>query len=154
MRILLPLLIILSLAGGAYYARQIKPGDDRACITSDPQEVERSYSLALKALKDGKREETLLFLRKRAEKGPHKGGALYLLGNLAYEEGAYTSAVDNYRMALKADRTLGDAGGPFNAKKTILMNMEALKRGPWRGRNTKELSGVNGLLRALNGGCE
>jgi len=154
LRFLIHLFIAISLAGGAYYATQIKPGADRGCAATDPAEVERSYALALKALEDGKREETLLFLRKRAEKGPHEGGALYLLGNLAYEEGAYASAVDNYRAALKADRALGDTGGPFNAKNTILKNMEELKRGPWRERDVKALTGVNGLLRTLNGGCE
>jgi tetratricopeptide (TPR) repeat protein len=153
--------VVLALvAGAAFYLAQVDAGElfggaQAQCATSaSPREVEASYAETLKLIDAGKTDEAVLHLTPRVEKGPHRGAALYLLGEIAYGEGAYGPALDYYKNALEADRALTDKSAPFNAATTMAKRVEALRSGPFAGKRTAETKVMNYLLRQLAGGCQ
>ena len=149
---------VLFLAGAAYYASAVdrsalrRPGCDAAY--ANRAEVEKSYADVLPLLDGGRRDEAVMALRRRAERGPFEGAAHYLLGEAAYAERAYGASMRAYRKALETEPSLGDRDAPFDAGRTMLARAEALRKGPWAGNAAPEAAHMNFLIRRLSGGCK
>ena len=149
-----------SLAGVIWYA----PLVDRAAVPvcrADARpmaaDTERSFQEALKLASEGRKVESLLLLeRKASEAGPQKGAALFLLGESAYSEKAYQTALDRYVEAVKADPSLTDRDAPFSAGKTMLARGNELKSGALSEniKESREVAKLDYLLRRLTGGCK
>ncbi len=136
------------LAGGA-------PRPDACALrAADPGAVEKSFAAVLAARDAGNTEQALLELRERAARGPYPGYASYLLGELAYAEGAYPAAVGQFRTAVEREPGVGDRRAAFRAGAKILQRLEDLRRGPWAGRGPAEIPDLYYLQRRLAGGCE
>jgi len=144
------------LAGALFYGAKGAgaPVRDLCLLAPDPARVEGAYKDVLADLDAGRRDEALIALSRRAEEGPHPGAARFLLGEIAYAEGAYRPALDHYREAVRLEPTLADRGGPFGAKKTIRDHLAALRAGPWAGRNDPAMRELFALERRLAGGCQ
>jgi tetratricopeptide (TPR) repeat protein len=152
--------VLAFVAGAAFYLMQVEPGvlfgaQGQECApVANPREVEASFSEALQLIDEGRGADALLRLTPRADKGPHRGAALYLLGELAFSEKAYGPALDYYKRALETDRMLTDRNSPFNSAGTMTARIEALRAGPFAGKSTPETKVMNYLLRQLSGGCQ
>ena len=152
--------VLAFVAGATFYLAQVDAGElfggaQVQCATStSAREVEASYAETLKLIGMGKTDEAVLRLAPRAEKGPHRGAALYLLGEIAYGEGAYGPALSYYKNAVETDQALTDKSSPFNAAATMAERVEALRSGPFAGKRTAETKVMNYLLRQLAGGCQ
>lgn len=160
MRILPLAGVLLCLLGAGYFALGVDPSAAKVCAPGarlSPLEVEKSFEESTSLLKAGKSVEALLILEKRADgNGPDKGAALYLLGELAFTEGAHDKAVDRYIEAIKADPSLSDHGSPFGSAKNMAKRADELRKGPWAGkeRSSPQLAKLNYLERRLGGGCK
>jgi tetratricopeptide (TPR) repeat protein len=149
---------LLCLAGAGWYVSRVDASAARRpdCASSAVSrlEVEKSFA-EIQALTDaGKREEAVLALRSRVERGPYPGAALFLLGEITYGEGAYGPAVGYFKKALEADPSLSDRDAPFHAARRMLDRAEALRKGPWADNAAPEAPQMNFLIRRLSGGCE
>lgn len=152
---LLPLFATLALlAGAGWYAAQSAPVRREACSSASRAEVEGSFGEIRAQQAAGRPEEALLALRRRAEKGPHAAAATFLLGEAAYAEAAYGTAMSQFRKALELDASLSDRDAPFDAGRVMLARAEALRRGPWAGSRGPDVAAMQFLLRRLAGGCE
>jgi tetratricopeptide (TPR) repeat protein len=146
--------VVLCLAGALYYAAgYVRPPKPSEAVLNSA-EVEKAYGDISAQVAAGKTDETILELRRRSEKGPYPGAALYFLGELAYAEGAYPQALLQYRKASEANPSLFDKGGPFKARERVLRNIELLQSGPWKGQRPQGIADLQFLVRRLNGGCE
>jgi tetratricopeptide (TPR) repeat protein len=148
------LFVLACLAGALWYGAGYVSPPKAADVYVSPAEVESAYKELSSALEAGETDEALLELRKRSEKGPYPGAALYFLGQLAYAEGAYPQALLHYRKASEKNPSLFDRGGPFKAREKVLKNLDALKNGPWKGQRPAGIADLQFLVRRLNGGCE
>jgi cytochrome c-type biogenesis protein CcmH/NrfG len=119
-----------------------------------PQQVEESFAAIRAATTEGRTEEALLALRRRAERGPHRGYAWYLLGELAIGQGAYAAAVRHYRRAVELDPTVVDRNGAFHAGAAIDTRLTELLEGAWADNRPPEMRDLYFLRRRLGGGCE
>ncbi|TAL15599.1 hypothetical protein EPN96_12610 [bacterium] len=148
------LFVVLCLAGALWYGAGYVRLPRAAAVYVSPAEVESAYKELSAALEEGRTDEALLELRKRSEKGPYPGAALYFLGELAYAEGAYQQALFHYRKAAEKNPSLFDKGGPFKAREKVLKNLDGLRNGPWKGQRPAGIADLQFLVRKLNGGCE
>lgn len=152
--------VLAFVAGAAFYLNGVEPdalfgrAQAQCAPTIDPREVEASYADALELIAKDKSDEAVLRLTPRAEKGPHPGAALYLLGEVAFSEKAYGPALNYYKKALDTDRALTDKNAPFNSSATMMERVETLRSGPFAGKRTAETKVMNYLLRQLTGGCQ
>lgn len=158
---LLPLMAAtLFLTGAGYYLLGLEPGApfnhaQSFCVEAvDPRTVEESFADELSLMKTGKGDDAVLALTPRTKKGPHRGAALFLLGEVAYGQKAYPSALDYYKQALEADRSLADKRAPFDARDRMLGRVEELRADEIAGRGTAGYKTANFLLRRLTGGCQ
>lgn len=153
--------IILCLIGALLYAPKI----DRSAIPAlsaplarpDPAGVEKALGEAERLSREGRRVEAVLFLqRAAASEGSLRGAALFLLGEEAFSEKAFSKALENYALALKADPGLSDAFAPFQAGKTMLARARELKEGGTAGYapDAAGTAKINYLIRKLTGGCK
>jgi len=157
-KLLLAFLTVGCLSWAAYEARGVKfrssgPGPCTAAYTPPPI-VEAAFADALEAKKAGRREEALLMLQKRAEKGPYNGFALFLLGEMAYEEGAYAPALRHYRKAVELYPSVTDKVSAFDSSKVLDKRLKDLRAGPWANKDASELKDFFYIQRRLAGGCE
>jgi len=125
-----------------------------AAPAPDPAAVESSFADLLRERASGRRENALLGLRERTERGPHRGYAWFLLGELAFEDGAYTAAVGHYRRAVEAEPPVGDRVSAFSSARAIDRRLDSLLQGPWRREHPPEIRDLYYLKRRLAGGCE
>lgn len=158
---LLPLAgMVVCLAGAAWFATGVDPSAAKVCAAGSrltPPEVEKSFEEATALMGAGRTVEALLLLEKRAATAASdRGPALYLLGELAYGEGAPARAVDRYIEALKADPSLSDRNAPFGAAGRMAARSAELRKGRWASldRSSQELARLNYLDRRLGGGCK
>ncbi len=148
---------LLCLAAAGWQVTLIEPGQAfgyRAPQRPDPAAVEKSFADEVELLKSGKSTQALLSLRRRAEKGPFPGPALYLMGVEAYRQGAYSQAVEHWQKGVKLYPYLGDRDAPFGAAKRMNMALAELKSGVWAGKKRSETARMHALMRRLAGGCE
>ena len=157
-RVAFVLAISASVIWAAFEARhlgQSQPMPARVGTTSlEPATVEAGLADAIAARKEGRREEALLRLRDRANRGPHVGHALFLLGEMAYEEGAYAAAVRHYRQAVETDPFVADRDSAFSSARKIRTHLDAILAGPWADSRPVEVRDLYYLQRRLAGGCE
>lgn len=154
----LTLAIAVSVAWAAVEARNLTNGSrGRGAVVGTPSDsaaVEASFAPLRKAWEAGRREESLLGLRDRTARGPYAGYAWFLLGEMAYEEGAYSSAVTQFRTAVETDPSVADRGSAFSSARVIAARLEAIRQGPWREQRPAEIRDLYYLQRRLAGGCE
>lgn len=157
-KLILSALVALCLGWTIFEARNMKMENSgtNPCATAfiPPPIIEAAFSDILKARDEGRREEALLGLQKRAEKGPHNGFAHFLMGELTYEDGAYSPALQHYRKAVETSPSVTDRISAFNSAKVLAKRLEDLRTGPWAGKSSSELKDLFYLQRRLAGGCE
>jgi cytochrome c-type biogenesis protein CcmH/NrfG len=157
-RIALTAAIAASLVWAAVEARHLgrrESGPARpAASPFDPGAVEAAFAELLAARDAGRREEIMLDLRGRAEHGPYAGYAWFLLGEMAYQEGAYRAALRHYRKAVEVDPSVADRDGALASARMITARSEALLHGPWAKERPPEIRDLYYLQRRLAGGCE
>lgn len=154
--------IALCLAGALWYAPKIDrsaiPGGGAAAYAKpDPAATEKALSGPLGMLKEGRRAEAVITLERAAKDGGSlKGAALFLLGEAAWAEKAYSKALERYSEALKADPGLSDHYAPFSAGKTMLARAGEMKKGGLEGYapDSAGTAKINYLIRKLTGGCK
>lgn len=160
MRKLLFLAMAACLAGAGWYGLRVDRSAAPTCggvsqLTATDVEKEFTEEKALMAA--GHEAEASLLLEKRVKSGDaHRGAALFLLGEVAFEAGAESRAMERYAEAIKADPTMADRGAPFGAEKKMLDRAQALKKGKWAGmaKGSPELTRLSWLERRLTGGCQ
>jgi hypothetical protein len=157
-RLAFVLVISVSVVWAALEARNLGQSQPTPAGTGtsspEPATVEADFADVVVARREGRREEALLRLRDRATRGPHAGHALFLLGEMAYAEGAYAAAVRHYRKAVETDAYVADRGSAFSSAREISTRLEAILAGPWADRRPAEVRDLYYLQRRLAGGCE
>lgn len=147
------LFIALCLALALWYGLNTSPAQ-KGEAAADPASVELSYRELAAAVREGKGDTAFLEARRRAEKGPFPAAAYFILGQIAYREGAYQQAMAHYRKAVELGPYLADQNGPLGARGKILYDVEALRNGPWKGQKPQGIADLQYLLRRFSGGCE
>ncbi len=149
--------VLGSLGWAVVEARHIEirhpPRQDLAARSADPTTVEGVFSEIQSLRAAGQQEEAILALREQTS-GVHAGYAWFLLGEIAYEEGAYASAVQHYRSAVELEPSLTDRKAAFGASGQIEARLQALRSSPWAEDAPRELRDLYYLQRRLAGGCE
>jgi cytochrome c-type biogenesis protein CcmH/NrfG len=157
-RLFVAVAVVGCLAWAALEARRVtwRVPRDVGCSRApvDPAAVAESFRPILEAERAGREEEALLALRERAEKGPHPGYAWFLLGEAAYQAGAYEAAVRSYRKAVETDPSVTDRGSALRASWALRGNLEVIQKSAWAGSKPPELADLRYLQRRLMGGCE
>lgn len=152
--------VALCLAGAAWQVSKVEPGSVAVCSSGaklSAVEVEKSFGEESALIAAGHEAEASILLEKKAKAaGPQRGAALFLLGEVAFDAGAASRAVERYAEALKADPTLADGGAPFGAEKKMLARARALREGAWQGKEkgSAEMAKLSALERRLTGGCK
>lgn len=160
MRKLLFIGMLACLAGAGWYAFRVDRSAAPACggaSTLTAAEVEKAFGEEKALLSAGHDAEASILLEKRVKGGDaHKGVALFLLGEVAFEAGAESRAIERYAEAIKAEPTIADRGAPFAADKRMLERAQKLKSGKWAGmsKGSPELTRLSWLERRLTGGCQ
>lgn len=160
MRKLLLVAIIACLAGAGWYALRVDRAAAPACggvSRLSAAEVEKAFSEEKALIAAGHDAEASLLLEKRVKSGDaHKGIALFLLGEVAFEAGAESKAIERYADAIKADPTVADRGAPFEAERKMLARAQSLRKGKWSGmaKGAPEVARLSWLERRLTGGCQ
>lgn len=157
-RTALLLAIALALGWAGVEARHLRLGPPAGyrlpAAEEAPAAVEAGFAALQEARRGGRREEALLGLREQAARGRHPGFASFLLGEMAFEEKAYTAAVGHYRRAVEAEPRVGDHDAPFRSGRIIASRLGFLRQGPWAQSPPPEIRDLYYLQRRLAGGCE
>lgn len=148
--------VLAFLAWAAVEARHVGegPGRPESPRAEDRVAIEAAFGPVLRAQNEGRRDEALLALRERETRGPYRGYAAFLLGELAFEEGAYGPAVARYRNAVELEPSVADRDSAFSSARRISQRLDALARGPWKEHPPAEMRDLRYLQRRLAGGCE